>query len=470
MSTTVAHTLGTTEPGDRPSSESHSPALVLAFECDHPLALPSRHSLANTDVVEIGRGKIRESTRQANAAGRSLSITVADRRMSSSHARLTSALARWVVEDTGSRNGTRVNGKAVERHILCDGDLLELGHTFFIYRASTEGGDIDLLAEAGAQPGMSTLSQTLLTELAGLERLSPASIAILLLGASGTGKEVLARAVHAMSGRSGAFIGVNCGAIPEALVESEFFGHTKGAFSGAVSDQIGLVRSADGGTLFLDEIGDLAPASQAKLLRVLQEREVRPVGAARSIPVDVRVISATHQDLASKIESGEFRDDLFSRISGFTVSLPALCERREDLGLLIGELLKRLVPDHADLVRFNIEAGRHLFNYSWPRNIRELENCLATATVLAGENPIDVEHLPKSITSPSVHARSAQESQSRPLTTEQQEHRSELKELLRTHEGNVSAVARALGKDRKQVRRWIKRYDLLPAEFLDAGA
>jgi transcriptional regulator with GAF, ATPase, and Fis domain len=278
---------------------------------------------------------------------------------------------------------------------------------------------------------------------------------------------LLARAVHALSGRSGPFIGVNCGAIPDTLVESEFFGHNKGAFSGAVSDQKGLIRSADGGTLFLDEIGDLAPASQSKLLRVLQEREVRPVGAAKSIPVDVRVISATHQDLASKIKSGEFRDDLFSRISGFTVSLPALCERREDLGLLIGELLKRLVPDSADLVRFNIEAGRHLFDYAWPRNIRELENCLATATVLAGEAPIGVEHLPKSITAPTADASGAQESQSRPLTSEQQEHRSELKELLRTHNGNVSAVARAVGKDRKQVRRWIKRYDLLPAEFLN---
>ncbi len=467
MSKTVGHTLGTTEPGERPTSESLSPALVLAFECDRPLALPSRHSLANTDVVEIGRGKTRESTRESNAAGRTLSIAVADGRMSSAHARLTSALARWVVEDTGSRNGTRVNGQTVERHVLCDGDLLELGHTFFIYRESTEGGDIDLLAEVGSQPGMSTLSQTLLSEFSRLEQLSPTNLAVLLLGGSGTGKELLARAVHALSGRTGAFIGVNCSAIPETLVESEFFGHNKGAFSGAVSDQVGLIRSAEGGTLFLDEIGDLALASQAKLLRVLQEREVRPVGAARSVPVDVRVISATHQDLGSKIESGEFRDDLFSRISGFTVSLPALCERREDLGLLIGELLKRLVPDRADLVRFNIEAGRHLFDYPWPRNIRELENCLATATVLAGENPIEVEHLPKSITGPSVDTSNAQESPSRSLTTEQREHRAELMELLRTHHGNVSAVARAVGKDRKQVRRWIKRYDLIPADFLD---
>jgi transcriptional regulator with GAF, ATPase, and Fis domain len=386
--------------------------------------------------------------------------------MSSAHARLTNALARWVVEDRGSRNGTRVNGKPVERHVLRDGDLLELGHTFFIYQESMEGGDIDLSAEVGAQPGMSTLSQALVTEFSRLEQLSPTNLAILLLGASGTGKELLARAVHALSGRTGAFIGVNCGAIPETLVESEFFGHNKGAFSGAVSDQVGLIRSADGGTLFLDEIGDLAASSQAKLLRVLQEREVRPVGAARSVPVDVRVISATHQDLNNRIQSGEFRDDLFSRISGFTVSLPALRERREDLGLLIGELLTRLVPDRPDLVRFNIEAGRLLFDYAWPRNIRELENCLASATVLAGENPIEAEHLPKSITSPSADVSSPQESQSRPLTAEQREHRAELKELLRAHQGNVSAVARAVGKDRKQVRRWIKRYDLLPADFL----
>lgn len=456
----MGHTLGTTEPGERKTPPRGAPSLVVAFECDRPLTLPSRHSLANTDLVLLGRGKAREIARTPGATERTLTISVPDRRMSAAHARLTSALERWVLEDAGSRNGTRVNGNPISRHVLCDGDLVELGHSFFLYQENVVTTEPDQPASPGPQPGMSTLSPSLSGDFARLEQLSGASVSILFLGASGTGKELLARAVHEMSGRSGPFIGVNCGAIPDSLVESEFFGHTKGAFSGAVSDHLGLIRSADQGTLFLDEIGDLPAASQAKLLRVLQEREVRPLGTSQTIPVDLRVICATHQDLQRKIQLGEFREDLFARISGFTVTLPPLGSRREDLALLIAELLKRIVPNSADLVSFEIDAGRELWNYPWPRNIRELENCLATATVLAKDGPIALEHLPASIREPMLPPDAGVGAGLPPLTGEQKAQRAELEQLLREHRGNVSAVARSLSKDRKQIQRWIKRYDL----------
>jgi transcriptional regulator with GAF, ATPase, and Fis domain len=476
MSETLGHTLGATDAascdGDDPPGHAR---LYLVFESTQPRATSTWHSLADLDRVVLGRGGVRGWERATVADERQLLVRVADRWMSTAHARLTPSFDRWLLEDAGSKNGSRVNGRAVGRHVLRDGDVIELGRTLFLFRdrvPAQDGEPLDWNLDATVTPahGFITLSTTLAQSFAKLAQLATADVAVLILGASGTGKEVLARAVHLLSGRTGACVAVNCGAIPETLIESELFGHRKGAFSGAVADRIGLVRSADGGTLFLDEIGDLAPPSQAALLRVLQEREVRAVGDTRTIPVDIRLISATHQDLTGMVERGGFRQDLYARISGHRITLPQLRDRREDLGMLIRALLPRVAGDRADEVTFEIEAARALFGYDWPLNIRELENALATAAVLAGDSPIARSHLPEALQGGSPRARSeagaAVELAPIPgLSSEQVRHREEVRALLQAHGGNVSAAARAAGKDRKQLQRWIKRYGLSPADY-----
>ncbi len=440
------------------------PHLFLALECDRPLASSARYVLAEVDAVTIGRGAARTAELSTVGGARQLAVRVPDRWMSSTHARLARVLGRWVVEDAGSRNGTLVNGAPTPKAMLSDGDVLELGHTLFLYRdAVPTAAEDPVLLDAGElkppAPGLATLSAPLARELAPLAQVARSPVSVVVRGESGTGKELVARAVHALSGRPGPFVAMNCGALPETLVETELFGYRKGAFSGASEDRLGLVRSADRGTLFLDEIGDLPAASQAAFLRVLQEQEVTPVGATRPVKVDLRLVAATHRDLEALVADGKFRADLLARIGGFTLKLPRLAERREDIGLLVATLLARLLGERAAGIRFSPEAARLLLAYDWPANVRELEKCLGTGVVLAGNNAVEPEHLPRALREPPAPA-GAEPEPDRPLSDEEQRHRAELDGLLRAHGGNVTQVARACGKARMQIHRWIKRYRL----------
>jgi sigma-54 dependent transcriptional regulator, acetoin dehydrogenase operon transcriptional activator AcoR len=443
--------------------------LVLALECDRPLAPASRHALAGLDEVALGRAGEREVARERDR----LALGVPDGWMSQRHARLTRQLGRWVVEDLGSKNGVLVNGRRAELTVLDDGDLVELGHTLFLFCAG-RGPDEPLPADcrsdelAGDAPQLATFAAPLARRFADLGRVVAAALPVVIQGATGTGKELVARAAHELSGRAGAFVAVNCGALAPTLVESELFGYRKGAFSGAAEDRPGLVRSADRGTLFLDEIAELPASNQAALLRVLQEREVMPVGAARPIPVDLQLVAATQGDLAERVAAGTFREDLLARLSGFTVHLPRLAERREDLGMLISTLLARHAPA-GSAVRIEVEAARALFRHAWPHNVRELERSLGVAFALAGGGVIKPEHL-----APGVRGEEASASASRPAKSAGQAgpasdadrlRRDELVILLREHGGNVSAVARASGKARTQIQRWVKRYGLDPSDF-----
>jgi DNA-binding NtrC family response regulator len=302
-----------------------------------------------------------------------------------------------------------------------------------------------------------------------LVQLAAANVPVLLLGETGTGKDVAAQALHELSKAEGKFVGVNCGAIPESLMESELFGSAKGSFSGAVRDRPGLVRDAHRGTLFLDEVGDLPLASQAALLRVLQERRVRPVGGTESVAVDFRLISATNQDIDGLVSTSRFRNDLYARIAGFRLHLPPLRERREDLGILVGTLLRRIAGAYADTLTLSQEAARRLYEYDFPLNVRELENWLTAAVALAEGGRIQREHLPEIV---HVDLRESfpadgkgSSAPPKPLTDEQEEHRTTVIELLREHRGNVSAVARATGKARNQIQRWLKRYALNPEDY-----
>ncbi|HVU05284.1 MAG TPA: sigma 54-interacting transcriptional regulator [Polyangiaceae bacterium] len=442
------------------------PHLVVALECDRPLALSSRHRLGAGGRAVIGRGASRTVRRGGDHRATDLELRIPDRWMSQTHARLDGAVGKWAITDAGSKNGMRVNGAPKASHVLEPGDLVELGHTLLLYEEALHGAgpdDVDHASVSAAAPGFATLVPSLAESFGKLERLAKAGVPILVLGETGTGKEVVARAIHALSERSGKFVGVNAGAIPSTLVESELFGSTKGAFSGSVSDRPGLVRSADRGTLFLDEIGELPLPAQAAFLRVLEERRVRPVGGTDAVPVDVRLVSATNRDVERLVREGKFRDDLFSRVAGFRVVLPPLRERRADLGLLIGALIERIAGADATKVTISVEAARTLFSYRFPLNVRELENWLRAALALSGSDPIRPEHLPDPVDLGEDD--DASDVPPKELTPDQERHRAEIIGLLSKHQGNVSAVAREAGKARNQVQRWLRRYALDPNDY-----
>jgi DNA-binding NtrC family response regulator len=299
-----------------------------------------------------------------------------------------------------------------------------------------------------------------------VQKLRPVDSAVLLLGESGTGKEVVARALHASSTRAMRHFGsFNCSAIPAALLESELFGHCKGAFTDATADRKGIFEICDGGTLLLDEIGDMPLAMQAKLLRVLQQREVTPVGAGKALPVDVRVIAATHCDLGAAMAAKTFREDLYHRLSVVVLTLPPLRQRLEDIPLLVRTFVAQLnhrfgramaVPSDAVL------AG--MMTYAWPGNVRELHNAVERAFVFASGTELPVDQLVSSSRcSPSYGAASVGMEDAvfgLPLTVAKQEfEKAYLDHALRTSNGNISEVARQSGRFRADIYRLKKRYD-----------
>lgn len=460
----------TLEEGDGSASRDEKlvgqPFLFLLLRCEEPLAASVRYRLAGLETVAIGRGA-RGDTPAAMEVGPDVQLAFPEKWMSSEHARLSRTDRGWVIEDQGSRNGTQVNGLRVTRQVLKDGDLLELGHTFWLFRdslanwgdepASFEGAE---LAPA-ARLGLATLIPSLARDFAALREIARSAVSVVVRGETGTGKELIAQALHALSARRGPFIPVNCGGLAPSLVHSELFGYRKGAFSGATEDRPGLIRSADRGTLFLDEIGDLAAESQVAILRALQEKEVMPVGGTRAVGVDVRVCAASHRSLEDLVHKGEFRQDLWARLCGFTIHLPPLRRRREDLGLLIATILRRRAPERASGTTFTLKAARALLSHEWPGNIRQLEKCLETALVLACSKPIDLKHLANIVR----RVPEPEGSEGVPHPSLKTEHREELAELLSRHQGNVAEVARALGKARFQIRRWLKRYQLDPKTF-----
>jgi two-component system response regulator GlrR len=288
---------------------------------------------------------------------------------------------------------------------------------------------------------------------------------VLIHGASGTGKELLARAIHRASGRrDAAFVAVNCAAIPEALLESELFGHRKGAFTGAVYDHKGLFQTADGGTVFLDEIGDMPQALQAKLLRALQQREVRPVGASGPVPVDVRIVSATHRNLEERVSSGEFREDLYYRLNVVSLTLPPLAQRPEDIVPLAKHFLAATAARYRKDVRaFAPEALELLLGAPWPGNVRQLANVVEQAVALATSTIV-----------PAALVASALRSEPAGLTPLDQAKRAferdYLIRILRITAGNVTHAARLAQRNRTEFYKLLDRHQLQPAMFKPARA
>jgi two-component system response regulator HydG len=296
------------------------------------------------------------------------------------------------------------------------------------------------------------------------EHVAPTDSTVLIQGESGTGKEVVARYIHDLSNRAdGPFLSINCGALPESLLESELFGHVKGSFTGAVRDKQGLFAAARGGTFFLDEVGEMPPSLQVKLLRVLQEREVIPVGATEAIPVDVRIIAATNRDLEEEIRRGNFRSDLFYRLNVIALMLPPLRDRRDDLLLLLENFLQRLGDEaRSEPKALSQEALDAVMVYEWPGNVRELENALEHACVLSRGPLIEPQHLPERITKRRKEPLVAERSYLNP-TLEVIE-RAYIMWVLQAEGGNKTRAAEVLGIDPSTLYRKLARYEEQAAE------
>ncbi|MGI4732335.1 MAG: PEP-CTERM-box response regulator transcription factor [Janthinobacterium lividum] len=312
-----------------------------------------------------------------------------------------------------------------------------------------------LAAQAGGETvlgGIITASPEMLRVTRTVERVAPSAVSVMLLGASGTGKELLARGLHEASRRRGGFVAINCAAIPEALLESELFGHEKGAFTGAVRTVEGKIEQAQGGTLFLDEIGDVPPAVQVKLLRFLQERVVERVGGRRAIPVDVRVVCATHRDVDAMVADGGFREDLYYRLAEIVVRVPSLAERPGDAGLLARAFLARhAAAMNPAVTGLSADARAAIDSHGWPGNVRELENRMKRAVIMADARHVtaaDLDLAPAEVAA--VNLRAAREGADRLA----------IRHALARSDGNISATARLLGVSRPTLYDLLKSYDL----------
>lgn len=316
-----------------------------------------------------------------------------------------------------------------------------------------------------------------------IDQIGDSPAPVLICGESGTGKELAARAVHSRGSRSDKpFVAVNCAAVSETLIDSELFGHERGAFTGAVASHKGLFEAAHGGVLFLDEIGDVPLQTQVKLLRALQEGEIRPVGSTKSRKVDVRVVAATNVDLERAMREGTFREDLFYRISTFRLELPPLRSRRDDIPLIAQHLLDKFARrSNAKVTRFSDGALSRLVGYHWPGNVRELNNAIEHGATLCRGDTIEEAHLPSFVTTTgaqngtrsagatavgSVSSSSYTEARNQLLEEFEQRY---LTDLLQLTEGNLSEASRRSGIDRSNLRRMLKRHNLNAATFRSAG-
>jgi DNA-binding NtrC family response regulator len=381
-----------------------------------------------------------------------------------------------VAVELGSRNGTWIDGQRLapgERTTLTSGSVIRVGHVLLVLETAAVGARLPWIdgvtAEAGgaapsheAIPGQSMAASRLRAQVA---QAAPDASPVLVAGETGTGKELIAAEIHRLSGRRGTFVAVNCAALSPQLIESQLFGHVRGAFTGAEDAQPGLVRAAQGGTLFLDEIGEMPLPLQAKLLRLIQENEVQPVGSPRALKVDVRIVAATNRELAGAIDGGGFRRDLYARLAMWEVRVPPLRERRVDVLGWVDRLHRRVLdrrgPRGAALA-FEPMAAEALLLNPWPENLRGVDRLVHELGRTPG--PVSVDELPGWMrASANGHAAPATEPPSGPppATTQPQRvpDREELEAALREH-GSIRSTAKHFGRDRRQIYRWIEAYGI----------
>lgn len=440
-----SQTTETARSGEAPprfSAKHHLPSLVLAF-ADGGRRPATRRRLPPDGLV-LGRGL-------TTFDGGPLD----DTRMSRRHAEVRpegrADGSPWRVRDLGSHNGMWVDGRRVQEALLEPGTVIRLGDTLLAFAPSAEPeeADPDLVGEGAAITAVRRA----------LRLVASHRQAVLLLGETGTGKEVLARALHRRSGRRGRFVAVNCAALSEGILESELFGHVRGAFTGAQQEREGLFRAADGGTLLLDELGEMPQALQPKLLRALETDRIRPVGAPREVDVDVRVVAATNRDIVALVREGRFRADLYARLTQWTIALPPLRERRDDIPFLIPHLLERL---GAGARRTDIALSQELLLHPWPLNVRGLRNVLSTAALAC---PCDAPlSLCAEVKAVLESYRAVFNADAAPVSTSatpgSAPTEAALAEALTRAQGIVARAARELGSSRQQIYRWAQAFGI----------
>jgi transcriptional regulator of acetoin/glycerol metabolism len=365
-----------------------------------------------------------------------------------------------VAEDLQSRNGSYHNGERFDKTLLEPGSLIRIGEALAIVRDAAGGIDFSF-SELG--PGFWG-GHTLAARLGQLRRVAGSDLSVIVQGETGTGKEGVALALHHYSGRSGRFVAINCAALPESLIESQLFGHRRGAFTGAERSEVGYIGASDGGTLFLDEVLELRPSIQSRLLRVLQEREFTPLGDTRPVRVDLRVVVASQSPLEHAVANGTFREDLYARLNGYQVTLPPLCDRREDIPFLFRHFLaERFGGKPPELRASLLEA---LCLHEWPRNVRELETFAKRLSVLHGHRTqLGLDQLadaldagqspPGAKTEPGTNRPSSRRSEPAQCESEslREQESNALVSALNDHDGNVVRAAKQLGISRSRAYR-----------------
>ncbi|MBX3127985.1 MAG: sigma 54-dependent Fis family transcriptional regulator [Polyangiaceae bacterium] len=399
-------------------------------------------------TVPVGPGVTRVGTAPSNQ------LVLTDQTVSRLHCEVRSVSGQLRITDRQSTNGTFVDGVRVVEAFLLPGSTITMGHTTLSLERTTDPVPVEL-SERSSFAGLLGASVEMRRIYALLARVAPTTTTVLVRGETGTGKELVARALHhASPRRDGPFVAVDCGAIPESLFESELFGHVRGAFTGAVAHRPGAFREAHGGTLFFDEIGELPQAMQPKLLRALETREVRAVGASHSERVDVRVVAATHRDLASEVNSGAFREDLYYRLAVVEVELPGLAARREDIPVLAQSFFERATGREEPVPEGLLRA---LLHRPWPGNVRELRNTIERWVALGA--PAEDLAPQATVLSPAVDALVPREL---PFKEARQEwldrfERVYVQALLDDADGNVTHAAERAGVSRRFLQRMMAR-------------
>ena len=418
--------------------------------------------VASPDATAVGRVVLLGDTPRSIGRSPDADLSLADDRMTRLHAVLRPVGdRRHEIADLGSRNGVFVDGRVERSADLHDGAVIRLGDTLLVARPEDEGPGGDAVhALVGASPPIRRVRR-------GVLRVAASSLTVLVTGETGTGKELVASAVHRLSRRSGRFVAVNCAAIPPTLAESALFGHARGAFTGATERREGFFAQADGGTLFLDEVGELPVAVQSKLLRVLEDGVVSPVGAARAERVDVRLVAATNVRIREAVERGVFRADLLARLEEWPIELPALRERREDVCLLLQAFLGAESPGPPPEVPADVAEA--LLVYDWPFNVRELRKLARRLRVaLEPGDAVALTDLPDLVVealqarrdgTPGDGPASAPRSGAPGVTPER------LREALEACQGNVTRAARMLGCGRKTLYRRLAEFDIDPERY-----